>query len=223
MASGCRNPMSICAARFTRLNANGSPVSGNSAGAVTLVGGIGSAKWTADIIAGEKVRELDGCGGLSVNRRYADRLAAFDLEIDMLVRSYELQELTTDATLISSSGSVIGVADLVQTSCGAATAKNGVVVELWGENFECSQLDATFPYHRVVFARAKFNPSDGNMSRGANHLVLKGFAEVNDSLGNGPFNDIVGWPTSAIRATYEDTALPTASVDCGYITTPSQS
>lgn len=224
--SGRRNKLSICGIRFTRANADGSPVGGNTVGAVAFAGGVGSLKWTGDIIQGDKIRELDGCGGLAVSKRYPNRLAGYDVEIDMLVQSYELRELAYDAHLITSAGAVIGAADVVDTACGAATTKNGVIVEAWGENHLCAQPDPTFPYERRVFARAYFDPSDGQMQRGTNHLVLKGFAIPNDSIGNGPFND---FPSSLsaiddwVTAGFDDTALPTPSTDGGYATTPSQS
>lgn len=223
--SGCRSPMSICALRLTRLNSNGSPVGGNTAGAVSLVGGVGSLKWTSVFVTGDDIAEPDGCGGLAVVRKYPDRLKRQDLELDFLVKSYELQELAYDAQLITHAATVVGAADIVDTACGAGTTHNGVIVEAWGENWECNQTDGTYPYHRRVFARAFFTPSDGTMQRGANHLILKGFAQPNSNFGNGPFNDLADLQNISnwVGATIEDTALPTASVDCGYVTTPSQS
>lgn len=224
--SGCRSPLSICAIRATRLNANGSPVGGNTVGAVTLVGGIGSLKWTAQYVTGDDIAELDGCGNLAVVRKYQDRLKRFDVELDFLVQSHELREIIYDATLLTSGGNVVGHADLVDTACSAAAAKNGVCIEAWSENWECNQADAAFPYQRVVFARGFFTPSDGQLQRGANHVVLKGYAQPNTNIGNGPFNDFPSSLTSLsnwARAAFDDTALPSASTDCGYVTTPSQS
>lgn len=226
MGSGARNKLSICAVRLTRCNANGSPVGGNTVGAVAFAGGVGSLKWTGDIIQGDKVRDLDGCGGLAVVKRYPNRLAGVDVELDMLVQSYELRELSYGAQLVTQAGSVVGAADIVDTACGAATTKSGVIVEAWGENNLCAQPDPTFPYERRVFARAFFDPSDGQMQRGTNHLILKGFATPNALIGNGPFNDfpsnlatIDNWVTVGL----DDTVLPTPSVAGGYVTTPSQS
>lgn len=226
MASGCRSPMSICAVRLSRLNSSGANVSNHTAGAIAQQGGVGTLKWTADIVAGDKIREKDGCGNLAVVRDYDDRLAGFNVELDLLIYSYELRELAYGAQLITNGATVLGAADTVDTACGTTTAKNGVVVEAWGENQECSALDATYPYHRVVFTKVVFNPTDGEMKAGANHMVLKGYARVNDGAGNGPYND---WPSSVLaitnkaRFTMEDTTLPTASTDCGYATLPSQS
>lgn len=224
--SGCRNKLSICALRLTRCQSNGTPAQASDTGAVVFVGGIGSLKWTGDIVQGDKIRELDGCGGLAVVKRYPNRLAAYDVEIDMLVQSYELREIAYDAQLITDGGNVIGAADVINTACGAATAKNGVIVEAWGENHLCAQPDPDFPYERRVFARGFFDPSDGTMQRGVNHLTLKGFTQPNTNAGDGPFND---WPTNLssiddwITAGFDDTALPDLNETCGYVTTPSQS
>lgn len=223
MGSGCRSPMSICALRVTRLNSNGSPVSGHTAGAVSLDGGIGSLKWTKQMIVGDDIAELDGCGGLAVTRKYPNRLKRFDVEVDLIDYSYEIREIAYGASLLTSGATVLGAADISDTACGAATTRNGVVLEAWGENQECGQLDGTYPYHRVVFPRVYFDPSDGTMQRGANHLILQGFSAVNDNIGNGPWNDFPTVPSSSQRLVFEDTALPSASTDCGYVTTPSQS
>lgn len=225
MGSGNRNSLSICAARFTRCTASGAPISNNPQGAVSLVGGVGTAKWTADLVTGDKIRDLDGCGNLAVVKRYRNRLAGMDLEIDFLVRSHELREIAYNAALLlDDESAIVGSADIVDTACDVVTTQNGVIVELWGENWKCNQGDATFPYERVAFARAFFDPSDGSMQRGTNHLVLKGYAEPNAQFGDGPFNDldaaldVDNW----IRLSFDDTALPTASVDGGYVATPSQ-
>jgi hypothetical protein len=223
--SGCRNQLSICALRITRLQANGTPAQASATGAVAFVGGIGELKWKADIVAGEKIREVDGCGGLAVVKRYPDRLAAYDLDIDMMVQSYELREIAYDAQLVTVGGSTRGAAEVINTACGSAVAKNGVIVEAWGENWVCDQPDASYPYVRRVFARAFLNPSDGDMKRGNNHLMLSGFTQPNVNANDGPFND---WPTSLmsisdwITAGFDDTALPTAEAHCGYVSTPSQ-
>lgn len=221
--SGCRNKLSICAVRITRLNADGSPVGGNTTGAVSLVGGIGSLKWTSQYVTGDDIAELDGCGGLAVVRKYEDRLKRVDVEIDFLVQSYELREIAYDAELITVGGVVRGAADLVETSCGTQSVKNGVIVEAWGENWVCNQADADFPYDREVFPRVFFTPGDGQMQRGVNHFVLKGYGRPNSNFGNGPFNDLPVPNENAVRFGFDDTALPTASTDCGYETTPSQS
>lgn len=227
MGSGNRNSLSICALRFTRCTSasNGAPISSNPHGAVSLVGGVGSVKWTSDIVAGDKVRELDGCGNLAVVKRYRDRLAGMDVELDFLVRSHEMREISYGATLLLDDDSeIVGHADVVDTACGAATSSAGVIVEAWGENWKCAAGDPLFPYERVVFARFFAVPGDGTMQRGTNHLVLKGYAEPNPSFGNGPFNDldpaldVDDW----IRLSFDDTALPAASVDGGYLATPAQ-
>lgn len=225
MGSGNRNSLSICAARFTRCNADGSPADNSATGAVAVVGGIGTAKWTADIVAGDKIRELDGCGNLAVSKRYRNRLAAMDLEIDLLVRSHELREITYNAALLMDGIDIVGSADVVDTACDVVAAQNGVIVELWGENWKCNQADGAFPYERVAFARCFFDPSDGTMQRGVNQLALKGYAEPNAQFGDGPFNDldpavdVDNW----IRLSFDDTDLPTPSVDGGYVATPAQS
>lgn len=226
MGSGCKTPIGICAVRFSRLNANGSVASGNSVGAISLTGKIGSLKWTPQYATVPEIADLDGCGNLAVTRPPRNLLKRYDVEVDLLVGSHEIHELVTDSTLITSGASVIGHADLVNTACGTPTTKNGVVLEAWAQNWLCNQPDPTFPYKRIVFSRGFFDPSDGTLQNGTNHLVLKGFTQANDQILNGPFNDFptnLTSLTSWTKAEFEDTALPAASTDCGYVTTPSQS
>lgn len=213
--------MSICAVRLTRCATNGTPVWSPTA-SVCFVGGIGELKWTADIVTGDKVQELDGCGGLAVVKRYPNRLAGYDIELNMMAASYELREIAYGAQLLTSGGETIGAADIVNNACGIAVEKNGCILEAWGENWQCDQADPNYPYSRRVFARAYFDPSDGDMKRGVNEFVLKGFSTPNTNAGNGPFNDWPAMPLDWVSALYDDTQLPTQTTDCGYGGTPAQ-
>lgn len=224
--SGCKTPIGICAVRFSRLNADGSVAGGNTVGAISLNGKIGTVKWTGQYAVVPEIADLDGCGNLAVVRPPRNLLKRYDVEVDLLVGSHEIHELVTDATLLTSGPSTIGHADLIRTACGTPAAKHGVCVEAWAQNYLCNQVDPTFPYARVVFSRVFFDPSDGVLQNGTNHLILKGFSQANDLIGDGPFNDFPSTLTSLsswTKAQFEDTALPAASVDCGYVTTPSQS
>lgn len=225
--SGCKTPIGICAARWTRLNANGSPVGGNTVGAISLNGKIGTVKWTPQYYTVPEIAEPDGCGNLAVVRPPKNLLKRHDVEVDLLVGSHEIHELVQDATLLRSGGSPIGHAELVQTACGTPTTKNGVCFEAWASNYLCNQVDPNFPYARIVFSRVFFDSSsDQTLQNGVSHLILKGFTQANDQIGNGPFNDFPSDLTSLTswtRSAFEDTALPTPSTDCGYVTTPSQS
>lgn len=227
-ASGCKTPLGICAVRISRLNADGSVVAlaGASTGAVSVRGNIAQLDWKGVYVTGDDIAELDGCGNLAVVRKYQDKLKRFDVTLNFLVQSHELREISYDATLLSDGGNVDGHADLIATACGTGVAqKHGVCVEAWAENWKCNQPDPVYPYQRIVFSRCFFNPSDGTLKRGANPFIITGYTQANDNILNGPFNDFpasLSSLTSWTRAAFEDTALPTASVDCGYATTPSQ-
>lgn len=217
--------LSINAVRMTRCAANGTPAGGHTAGAIVVVGGVGSLKWTGQYQTGDDIAELDGSGGLAVTRKYPDRFKRLDVELDFLVESAEMHELLYGAQLITSAGTVIGYADVVDTACGAASQQNGVIIEAWAEAWQCNQADPSFPYRRVVLARAFFTPSDGGIERSVNHFNLKGFAQPNSNFGDGPFNDlaaVVALGGNWVRAEFRDTTLPTDSNGL-YTTTPSQS
>lgn len=222
--SQCRSPLDICALRLSRLNANGSVPGGHTAGAVSLVSGIGSLKWTAQYFTTPDIAEPDGCGNLAVIVPPENLLKRYDVELDFLIQSDELHEIGYGASLVVSGATVIGHAVSLDVACGTPAVRNGVVVEGWAKNWICDEADATYPYRRVAFSKVKFSPADESRQRGPNHLVLKGSTFENSTVGNGPFNDFPsGLPSSWSKAEFNDTALPTASTNCGYVTLPSQS
>lgn len=222
VGSGIRNALGLCAIRFTRCQANGTPDYSSATGAWALRGNLAQLKWTAQYVTGDDIAELDACGGLAVVRKYPDRLKRMDVEIDFLNISDEAREIIYDAALLLDGSDVIGHSDLVDTACGAGAQHNGVIIEGWAESWQCNQPDADFPYQRVVFTRAYMVPSDGTLAKGVNHTVIKGFSIPNSNIGTGPFHDL---PTDldpdAVRLQFKDTVLPTAGVDGAYLTTPS--
>lgn len=225
--SGCYTRTGLCAVRFSRLNADGTPAGGNTAGAVARVAGMSSIKWTGQYISTPDIAELDGCGALAVVKPPEQLLKRFDVEVDLLVESFELHEIATGAQLLVQSAAVVGYADLIDVACGGgATLKPGVCVEAWSINWDCGEQNPTYPYLRDVFTKVKFAPSDGQSQLGANHLILKGPTFVNNQIGNGPFNDFPSAFTALTqtgKGVFRDTALPAAEAACGYVVTPSQS
>lgn len=225
--SGCYTRTGLCAVRLSRLNASGSVAGGNTAGAVAKVNGLSTLKWTAQYVSTDDIAELDGCGSLSVVKPPEQLLKRFDVELDMLVESFEIHEIATGAQLLVQAAAVVGYADLIDVACGGGVnLRPGVCVEAWSENWDCGQQNPDYPYLRDVFTKVKFSPADGQTGRGVNHLVLKGPTFVNDQIGNGPFNDFPSAFTalsSAGKGVFLDTALPSVEADCGYVSTPSQS
>lgn len=215
----CRNSMSVCAVRASRLNSDGTYAAGAS-GAVAMCGGIGKVTWTPQFQTGDDITELDGCGNIAVARKYDDKRKRYDIELDMITYSYELLELITGATLLTDGGTV-GYADLVQVSCGEAFVQPAIALEAWGEAVNCDGSSLASPYTVQVF------PFIGNMladartlQRGVNHIVLKGSTKPNANFASGPFGDLT--PLAAIEgwdhAELDADALPSCDPDCGYVT-----
>lgn len=215
-----RNSLSICALLFARLNANGTFV-GGATGALALCGDIGRLRWTPDILAGDKIRETDGCGNLSIVRRYPDRLTGHDLEIEFNAYSHEMLEIATGAVLLTDAGASVGYTDPVDVSCSVATERNGVAIIAWGENWNCSSPNA-LPYEAHIFPKAFLVAGQREMTRGLNKPILTGYSEPNPNFGDGPLNNFAalaaetGWS----HAEYDVAALPDCDAALDYISLP---
>lgn len=221
-ARGCRQSLSICALRLSRVDSTGTPVHSSATGAWAVAQGIGKLTYTPNILTGDDIAEPDGCGGLAIVRKYPDRLKRFDITVEMITESPEMHELMVGATLLTSGGAAVGYADVVDTSCGTtSTANPGVVIEAWSEQWNCS-TPFTFPYARDVFPWAFLKPDARTLQKGSNHFTAKGFAVASANFGHGPFNDLA--PLDGIttpHAQLDDTALPaTGSGACAYLPTP---
>lgn len=221
-ARGCRTTMSICALRAARVDSTGAPVRSSETGAWAVARGIGKVTYTPNILTGDDIAELDGCGGLAVVRKYPDRLKRFDITLEMIVESPEMVELLVASTLLTSGGAAVGYADLVDVDCGTTASVNeGCSLEAWVEQWNCA-VPFGQQYARHVFPWTFLKPDARTLQKGPNHFTAKGFAVANSNFGAGPFNDLtplVGITTP--HAVLDDTALPSVgSGDCGYITTP---
>lgn len=222
----CRSPLDICSLRLTRLESDGTPDFASSTGALVLAPDqVSSLKWTAQYASTQEVAEFGGCGGLAIVVPPEDLLKWYDVEIDAVVESDQLHELAYGASLLlDGDDAVIGHAVLLDTACGTPSLRNGVCVEGWSKNWLCDEADPDAPLRRVAFSKVKFTPGDGTRQRGPNHLILKGRTFANSSLGDGPFHDFPdGLPDKWAKAEFNDTDLPDADADCGYVTTPAAS
>lgn len=221
-ARGCRNVLSICALRIARVDSTGAPVRNSATGAWAVARGIGKLTYTPNILTGDDIAELDGCGGLAIVRKYPDRLKRFDLTLEMITESPEMHELLVGASLLTSGGAAVGYADVVDTNCGSTSISNtGCSIEAWSEQFACA-VPFGQQYVRNVFPWAFMKPDARTLQKGPNHFLAKGFAVASSNFGAGPFNDLV--PLVGVttpHASLDDSALPSVGDGlCGYIATP---
>jgi hypothetical protein len=197
-------------------------VRSSATGAWAVARGIGKLSYTPNILVGDDVAELDGCGGLAVVRKYPDRLKRFDLTIDMITESPEMHEIMVGAVLLTSGGAAVGYADQVDVSCGGSGGTAvGVSVEAWSEQWACATPFAQ-QYVRNVFPWCFLKPDARTLQKGPNNFSAKGFAVANSNFAHGPFNDLAALDgITTPHAALDDSALPSvADGECGYLPTP---
>src|SRR3954469_18573682 len=106
MANECLAAIHLCRVRATRLNADGTPMSGPNNVYVTEKPMVVTV--TPVIEAGQDKTLVGGCDCIIAEYRGYDKLKRFDLELDLGVMEPGLFEMLLGSTAISSSGAIIG-------------------------------------------------------------------------------------------------------------------
>lgn len=213
--TGTSSWMSICALRISRCAANGKPDWGNASGA-WCAQEIGTLQYTPDIITGTDVAELNGCGNLSVVRKYPDKIKRMNLTIEFNSTDYRMHEIIADQPNVVNGATVVGTVIKAQAGCGTQTAQKACVIEAWAESILCGDANPTTPYIRFVFPKCYMHASGGTLQMGLNKVKFEGFCQANNGFGHGPFGDLdlldtgtyptlAGWTVAIL----DDAALPT--------------
>lgn len=208
---------SICALRVSRLDATGSPDYGNPNGS-WCAKDAGSLAYSYEKLTGADIAEVNGCGNLAAVRKYEDKIKRANLTIEFVSSDYRLLEIMAEQAIIADGDDVIGTLVQAKLGCGVVSARHGVIIEAWAEQYQCADIHPTAPYRRFVFPKAFMTPSGGTLQTGLNKVRFEGFSQANNSFADGPFNDldplnptdnpsISGW----IEAELDDTELP----ECG--------
>lgn len=206
---------SICALRVSRLDETGAPDFGNASGAWCATG-IGSLAYSYEKLTGADIAETDGCGNLAAVRKYEDKIKRANLTLEFVTTDYRLGEILAEQPVLTSGDDVIGTVVQAKLGCGVVTARRGVVIEAWAEQYQCADIHPTAPYRRFVFPKAFMTPAGGTLQTGLNKIRFEGFSQANNNFFDGPFNDldalnIEDTPslTNWIEAELDDTTLPT--------------
>lgn len=178
-----------CAVRISRLTADGTPDYANANGSVLLVGGISSFAHDFDIETGDDLVEKDACGNLVVVRKYPDRVKRATFTLTLAKKDYRIDEILGVASLIESGGDAVGMAVQAAAGCEPGSQGNGVVIELWSEQFDCADF-ADSPYQRAVLPRAFLVPAGFSRESGVALPVFNGFAQPNGNFADGPWGDL---------------------------------
>lgn len=208
---------SICALRVSRLDETGAPDYDNENGAWCATG-IGSLAYSFEKLTGADIAETDGCGNLAAVRKYEDKIKRSNLTLEFLTTDYRLGEILAEQPVITDGDDVIGTVVQAKLGCGVVTARHGVIVEAWAEQYQCADIHPTAPYRRFVFPKAFMTPAGGTLQTGLNKIRFEGFSQANNNFGDGPFLDldalnVADFPslTNWVEAELDDTELP----DCG--------
>lgn len=179
-----------CAVRISRLTSDGTPDYDNANGSVLLVGGISSFEHDFDIEEGDDLVEKDACGNLVVVRKYPDRVKRATFTLTLAKKDYRIDEILGVAQLVEDAGDPVGMAVQAAAGCEPGSQGNGVVIELWSEQFDCADFVADAPYQRAVLPRAFLVPAGFSRESGVALPVFNGFAQPNGNFDDGPWGDL---------------------------------
>jgi hypothetical protein len=233
--NGLYGSIKVAVVRVARLNAACTPISGATNGAASKA--IVRLQASAELETGQEYQQKNGSGDILISVKDEDRLKRMNLQLELATRDFELIELLTGATAITSgaSGGVVGIS---RRGIGLA-APSPVSVEIWTKVAtsagSCASV-GTAQWFRNVYPKVVFSMGDSEFGDSVAMTMLTGVAEANPNWGNGPFND---WPaytalpaTSAevlvLDSTYTDPAETVANGGVlpasggGYLTVPVQ-
>ena len=189
------------AIRATRLNANGSTVTGASASYV--LNKFSRVSFTPEYEEGDEFTEKTAGGEVCVTYKSPDTLKRVNLEVAICDPDPEFTELIAGGVLLSAGGNSVGYAAAVT---GADALPNGASLEVWSRAISGGMVAPTNPYFRWVFPYVQLRPTGERViENGVMANVFEGFGLGNATWGDGPQND---WTFSA----YTDRAYAYARV-----------
>ena len=189
------------AIRATRLNANGSTVTGASASYV--LNKFSRVSFTPEYEEGDEFTEKTAGGEVCVTYKAPDTLKRVNLEVAICDPDPEFSELISGGVLLSAAGQSVGYAAAVT---GSDALPNGASLEVWSRAISGGMVAPTNPYFRWVFPYVQLRPTGERViENGVMANVFEGFGLGNAVWGDGPQND---WTFSA----YSDRAYAYARV-----------
>lgn len=224
----------VAVIRVAQLSSACAPISGSSKGAASKA--IISIQAQAEYETGQEYVQKNGTGDLMVSVKANDKLKRLNLTAEIATRDFELIQIMTGATLITSGGTTFGIA---RAGIGDV-APNPVSVEAWTKVAQSAGScagETTGQWYRTVYPKSVWTLGDTDLGDSVATVKMTGVAEGNPNwTGNGPFND---WPFGAIPSaspelwtidpTYTDPAAAIGSGGVlasgalgGYVAVPAQ-
>lgn len=232
----CIGELNACVVRAARLDSDCSPTGGADTGIVTA--GLVTMNLDPDIEAGQVFRPRNACGTILYNVRQEDRIMGWNVSGEFAFFDYEMIALMFGHSTIlglgsgSFSGKVIGHASRLYN----AAAQNGIYLEVirqvaTQDGGDCPQTSgvATPAAAGHIFGKAKLIPGAITFENDVARVTFTGYAQANNYLFNGPWNDYPGvgyipnapWVEIAYSTSEYNTIL--ATIGCGFKTLPSGS
>lgn len=213
--------MGACAVRISRLTADGTPDFSNPTGTVLLCGGINQFQHDYDKQTGADIYEEDACGNPVVVRKRPDKTKRATFSLTLARSHYIIDEILGVADAVTDAGQVVGRAITVAQGCGTGVQGNGVVIELWSEQWDCD-VAADPPYMRTVLPMAFLTPKGFTRQNGVALPVYEGFSQPNANFGDGPWGDldVLSPNENWALADVDDDTVPTCPDVFDYLAMP---
>jgi len=209
--------MGVCAIRFGRLINGGVPDYSNAHGAWCAIA-VGQLAYAEDQVVGADIAELDACGDIQVVRKYQNKARRINITaLDFLIADPRMIELATENPTVTLGGEVIGYVAIARTGCSGVAPRQGVSMEVWSENWNCTALDTKWPYTRTVFPRVFLDGGARTLTNGLSKVAMAGYGEPNPKIGEGPAQDfpedVELYANNGFMYSFYDDALPTCGPD----------
>lgn len=211
--SECLAAIHLCRVRATRLNSDGTPMSGSNNVYVTDKPMVLTV--TPVIEAGEDKTLVGGCDCIIAEYRGFDKLKRFDLELDLGVMEPGLFELLLGSTAIAEGTDIIGQWWTENAFDCSTPAQPNVAFEGWQTGWNESGQDGTWPYVHWVWPSSFWQIAQHTLQNDFNQPKLTGFTRGNSNWGAGIYGDQPE-ASPALGGWFYSTTIPTAS--CGYQT-----
>lgn len=185
MAFNCGVSFGVCAVRLTKLNDNGSVLSG--AGNSYVSDKAVSVGVNPNVEAGQNFTVRNGCGCKIASKKFPDSFNYFEFAFAAAALEPVMLAFLLGGDVITDGADSVGMAFPSALACDEANPK--VAFEFWTEHQVGSGLDGTYPYFHWVFPSTTWQLGDNTFEEGPAQPSVNGFSETNQQWGDGPYGD----------------------------------
>lgn len=186
MAEDCAGSLQVCAARFARLDTDGTPLIG--ADNMLITKDLATVSYSFELTEGEDFEQKNACGDISVAYKEQDRIKRVNLGYTSTKPAPELHYFLFGGELIydAPGGDVIGY---VPPGTGENPNPNGVSAEFFTKAIVDGAQAADLPWWWWPFVRTRWVPSDRSMGNEVHTAPFTGYTEMNENWAPGPAAD----------------------------------